>query len=72
MSDNRNPNSDEQKSTGTPGQNPRTEQDTQKSNTSNQDSQDENPQQGSEWNNYRTRELGGEGEGNASTPRDSE
>jgi hypothetical protein len=43
-------------------------------NTSSQQQEDNNPQQGTEWSNYRTREMSsnaeetGGGEGNASTP----
>jgi hypothetical protein len=42
----------------------------QTQNTSGQGGQDQNPQEGTKWSNYRTRELSdeGTGEGNATTP----
>jgi hypothetical protein len=36
-------------------------QDNQKQNTSNRKEQDQNPQGGSQWSNYRTREMSDEG-----------
>jgi hypothetical protein len=45
-------------------------QENQSQNTSGQGIQDQNPQRGSKWSNYQTRELSdeGSGEGNATTP----
>jgi hypothetical protein len=42
---------------GSAQQDQRSDQRDQMQNISNEERQDENPQRGSEWNNYRTREL---------------
>ena len=59
-------------SAGSPQQNQSAGGPGQTQNTSGQESQDQNPQEGTKWNNYRTREMSdeGKGEGNATTPQD--
>jgi hypothetical protein len=65
----------QQNSQGTTGGQANQDQDSQRQNTSTQQGDDMgNPQRGSEWSNYQTRELSGNaettggGEGNATTP----
>lgn len=61
---------EEQSSDSSTRQDQNREQVNQTETTAGQRMQDQNPQQGSQWNNYQTRELGEKGgEGNATTSR---
>jgi len=71
---NRNQGNDQQRNSDA-SQDQRSGQEGQRSNTSSQGNEEQNPQEGSAWSNYQTRELGSEqggGEGNATVPHDTE
>lgn len=64
-------NRDQQGAGGSTQQEQRNDQEHPMQNISQQEEQDQNPQRGSQWNNYQTRELSDQGSGGKNRSRES-